>query len=117
MTGRIYHTCLEPAWLGSYGTESFGEDARPRPAAVIVNYTGLSEVTGTEPPTYSAVGTSDGIANYRTMERRINAIRANGTDAEIEVFPGLTHGFGLGTDTAAEGWLDRAAAFWEKQLG
>ena len=87
------------AWLGSYGTESFGEDAYPRPAAVFVNYTGLSEVYGNEPPTYSAVGTSDGIASYRTMERRINAIQANGTDAEIEVFHGLSHGFGLGTGT------------------
>ena len=38
------------AWLGSYGTESFGEDAYPRPAAVFVNYTGLSEVYGNAPP-------------------------------------------------------------------
>ncbi|MCR5583731.1 MAG: hypothetical protein K6F70_09045 [Eggerthellaceae bacterium] len=38
------------------------------------------------------------------------------TDAQIEVFGGLLHGFGLGTGTAAEGWLDRALAFWERQL-
>lgn len=56
------------AWLGSYGTESFGEQAYPRPAAVIMQYTGLSEVTGNEPPTYNCVGTSDGIASYRVME-------------------------------------------------
>lgn len=104
------------AWLGSYGTESFGEDAYPRPAAVFVNYTGLSEVYGNEPPTYSAVGTNDGIAYYRTIERRINAIRANGTDAEIEVFNGLSHGFGLGTGTVAEGWIDRAVEFWERNM-
>jgi acetyl esterase/lipase len=83
---------------------------------VIVNYTGLSEVTGYEPPTYSAVGTNDDIASYRTIERRINAIRANGTDAEIEVFNGLSHGFGLGTGTVAEGWIDRAVAFWERNM-
>jgi hypothetical protein len=104
------------AWLGSYGTESFGEDAYPRPAAVFVNYTGLSEVYGNEPPTYSAVGTNDGIASYRTIERRINAIQANGTDAEIEVFNGLSHGFGLGTGTVAEGWIDRAVEFWERNM-
>ena len=104
------------AWLGSYGTESFGEDAYPRPAAVFVNYTGLSEVYGNEPPTYSAVGTIDGIASYRTMERRVNAIKANGTDAEIEVFNGLSHGFGLGTGTVAEGWIDRAVEFWERNM-
>ncbi|MBP3902414.1 MAG: hypothetical protein J6D53_13335, partial [Blautia sp.] len=104
------------AWLGSYGTESFGEDAYPRPAAVFVNYTGLSEVYGNEPPTYSAVGTNDGIASYRTMERRISKIEANGTDAEIEIFNGLSHGFGLGTGTVAEGWIDRAVEFWERNM-
>lgn len=104
------------AWLGSYGTEGFGEQAYPRPAAVIMQYTGLSEVYGNEPPTYNCVGTSDGIASWRTMERRIKAIRARGTDAVIEVFPGLPHGFGLGVGTVAEGWLDNAAAFWGRQL-
>ena len=81
-----------------------------------MQYTGLSEVNGNEPPTYNCVGTDDGIASYRTMQRRIAAIRAHGTDAEIEVFPGLSHGFGLGTGTVAEGWLDRATAFWERQF-
>ena len=96
--------------------ESFGEKEYPRPAAVIVNYTGLSEVSGNEPPTYSAVGTSDYIADYRTMERRIEAIQRNVTDAQIEVFKGLSHGFGLGTGTAAEGWIDHAIAFWERNM-
>lgn len=104
------------AWLGSYGTKAFGEEAYPRPAAVIMQYTGLSEVTGDEPPTYNCVGTSDGIAYYRTMEERIRRIQSQGTDAEIEVFEGLPHGFALGEETAAEGWIDNAAAFWEKQM-
>ena len=43
-------------------------------------------------------------------------IRAQGTDAEIEVFDGLPHGFGLGEGTVAEGWIDRAVAFWERQM-
>lgn len=104
------------AWLGSNGTESYGEEAYPRPAAVIMQYTALTDVTGSEPPTYNCVGTSDGIADYRIMENRIEQIRNNGTDAEIEVFEGLPYGFGLGTGTVAEGWLDNAAAFWEEQM-
>ncbi len=103
------------AWLGSLGTEYFGEQSYPRPAAVIMQYTGLSEVYGNEPPTYNCVGTNDGIASFKTMERRINAIKANGTDAQIEVFRGLGHGFGLGQGTVAEGWIDNAVKFWEKQ--
>lgn len=104
------------AWLGSYGTAAFGEEDYPRPGAVIMQYTGLSEVYGNEPPTYNCVGTNDGIASYRTMERRITTIQANGTDAMIEVFPGLSHGFGLGTGTVAEGWIKNAVSFWERNM-
>lgn len=102
------------AWLGSYGTEYFSEDSYPGPGAVIMQYTGLSEVYGNEPPTYNCVRTNDGIVSYQTMTSRIEKIRNNGTDAMIEVFDGLSHGFGLGTGTIAEGWIDRAVAFWER---
>lgn len=102
-------------WVGTYGTESFGGRRYPRPAAIVTAYTGLSETTGKEPPTYAIVGTSDGIANYRTMQRRIRKIRSNGTIAEIEVFRELSHGFGTGEGTVAEGWLQRAERFWLRQ--
>ena len=104
------------AYLGSYGTAAFGEKDCPRPGAVIMQYTGHSEVLGAEPPTYACVGANDWIASYSVMERRIERIRRNGADAEIEVFEGLPHGFGLGAGTAAEGWLDRAVEFWERQM-
>jgi len=104
------------AWLGAYGTSAFGEKQYPKPAAVIMQYTGLSEVTGDEPPTYACVGTSDGIASYRSMERYISRIKNNGTNAKIEVFDGLSHGFGFGQNTVADGWLDRAVMFWEDNM-
>ena len=50
------------------------------------------------------------------MKNRIDRIKANGTDAEIEIFQGLSHGFGLGEGTVAEGWIDRAVAFWERAM-
>ena len=102
------------AWLGAYGTESFGEKLYPRPSAVIMQYTGLNDVTGNEPPTYACVGTSDRIASYRSMRSYVDRIKANGTDAMIEIFTGLPHGFGLGEGTIAEGWLNNAVKFWEK---
>ena len=104
------------AWLGAYGTSAFGEKEYPKPAAVIMQYTGLSEVTGDEPPTYACVGTSDGIASYRSMERYISRIKNNVTNAQIEVFDDLSHGFGLGQNTVADGWLDRAVMFWEDNM-
>ena len=100
----------------AYGTSAFGEKEYPKPAAVIMQYTGLSEVTGDEPPTYACVGTSDGIASYRSMERYISRIKNNGTNAQIEVFDDLSHGFGLGQNTVADGWLDRAVMFWEDNM-
>ena len=50
------------------------------------------------------------------MENRIERIKANGTDAMIEVFDGLPHGFGLGQGTVAEGWINNAVAFWERNM-
>ncbi len=103
-------------WVGTYGTENFGEKAYPHPAAVIVNYTGLSEVTGYEPPTYSAVGTSDGIASWRTMQERLATMSEMGIPTEFHSYDGLPHGFGLGAGTVAEGWINDAVAFWEDQM-
>lgn len=42
----------------------------------------------------------------------VSALRANGTSVEFKVFPGVAHGFGLGTGTSAERWIEDAAAFW-----
>lgn len=104
--------------FGDYGRLIFpvGEVAYPAPGAVIMQYTGLSEVTGNEPPTYACVGTRDGIAAYRSMENYISRIQADGTDARIEVFDGLGHGFGLGEGTVAEGWINNAVDFWEQNM-
>lgn len=103
-------------WVGTYGTKYFEEKAYLPPAAVIVNYTGLSEVTGYEPPTYSAVGTSDGIASWWTMKSRLDTMSEMGIPTEFHSYDGLPHGFGLGTGTVAEGWIDDAVAFWEDQM-
>ena len=105
------------AWLGSYGTAAFGEGDHPRPAAVIMQYTGHSDYTENDPATFACVGESDGIANWRTMQRRIEALDALGIPTEFHHYPGLPHGFGLGTGTVAEGWLDQAVAFWEENAG
>ena len=103
------------AWLGSYGPGAFGEEDLPWPAAVVLQYTGHAEYTPENPPTFACVGESDWIANWRTMERRLQALQDLGIPTEFHHYPGLPHGFGLGTGTVAEGWLDEAVAFWEAQ--
>ncbi len=75
-----------------------------------------TEEENMEPPAYACVGTSDGIAYYGTMQERIKQIQAQGTNAEIEIFEGLPHGFGLGEGTVAKGWFDHAVRFWEDNM-
>lgn len=101
------------AYLGTYGPAGFGGDPLPRPAAVIMQYTGHSEYSRNDPATYVCVGTNDGIASWRTMQRRLDAMAALGIPTEFHAYEGLGHGFGLGTGTAAEGWINDAVAFWE----
>lgn len=104
------------AWLGSYGPAAFGGDDLPQPGTVIMQYTGHSDYTENDPPTFACVGENDGIANWRTMERRIEALGNLGIPTEFHHYPGLSHGFGLGTGTIAEGWIEDAVAFWEAQM-
>ena len=104
------------AWLGSYGPAEFGGDDLPQPGAVIMQYTGHTDYTENDPPTYACVGEDDGIANWHTMEQRLEQLSALGIPTEFHHYPGLGHGFGIGTGTAAQGWVDEAIAFWEAQM-
>lgn len=104
------------AWVASYGTAAFGEKELPQPSAVIMQYTGHSEYSQYDPPTFACGGESDGIASWRLMKRRLVLLSDMGIDTEFHSYPGLRHGFGIGTGTVAEGWLDQAVAFWEKHM-
>lgn len=94
---------------------SFGMTEIPQAAAVIMQYTGYSAVSDQDSPTYVCVGTSDGIANWKTMQTRLQRLENMGIPTEFHAYEGLPHGFGLGTGTSAEGWIQDAVAFWEEQ--
>ena len=61
------------AWLGSYGPAAFGGEELPRPGTVVMQYTGHSDYTPEDPPTFVCVGDSDWIADWRVMQRRCSA--------------------------------------------
>jgi len=102
------------AAIGSHGVARFGGDDLPKPSAVVMAYTGHSDHSSDEPPTFVVVGEHDGIAPPSAMERRIAALRQAGTEVEYHKYRNLGHGFGLGTGTSAEGWIDDAIRFWGK---
>jgi len=102
--------------IGSYGTAAFGGETLPKPSVVVMAYTGHSEYSATEPPTFAVVGEGDGIAPPSVMEKRIAALRKAGTVVEFHRYRDVGHGFGPGIKTRAEGWIDRAVDFWERTI-
>lgn len=86
----------------------------PQAAAVIMQYTGYTTVSLADAPTYVCVGTKDGIASWKTMKSRLEHLAALGIPTEFHSYEGLSHGFGLGTNTVAENWLADAVNFWEE---
>lgn len=102
---------------GSYLRQLTGRSDIPQASAVVMQYTGYSDANRYDAPTYVCVGTSDGIASWRTMQRRLESLSALGIPTEFHAYSGLPHGFGLGTDTVAEGWINDAVSFWERQTG
>ncbi len=102
------------AYLGSYGPAAFGGKDLQRPNMVVVNYTGHSDYTPNDPPTFTAIGENDSIASPATMQRRIYNLQSLGIPTEFHLYPNLRHGFGLGIGTSAEGWINDAVKFWEE---
>ena len=91
-----------------------GRSDLPQAAAVVMQYTGHNETSQSDAPTYACCGTSDGIADWRMMQSRLNTLTNRyGIPTEFHSYSGLSHGFGLGTGTVAEGWINDAVAFWE----
>lgn len=104
------------AYLGTNGPAYYGGATLPRAGACVIQYTGHTDVSPNDPPTYSCVGTSDWIANWNTMQQRLARLSKMGIDTEFHKYQGLPHGFGLGTGTCAEGWIKDAVNFWVKQI-
>lgn len=104
------------ATIGSHGTASFGAAGLPKPSVVVMAYTGHTDVGPDDPATFAIVGERDGIASPSIMERRVALLRQAGTAVEFHQYSGLGHGFGLGTGTSAEGWVEDAVRFWAARI-
>lgn len=98
-----------------YLGELTGRSDVPQAAAVIMQYTGYTDTSKADAPTYACVGTSDGIASWNTMKNRLDRLKKLGIPTEFHKYQGLSHGFGIGTGTVAEGWISDAVKFWENQ--
>ena len=70
-------------------------------------------VTGVYPPTYIWCGDSDKTVPPENTRRMAAALEKAGVRYKCEIFPGVDHGVGPGTGTAAQGWLAHAVEFWK----
>lgn len=100
------------AAVGSHGPDAFGGAVQERPCCVVMLYTGHADYVASEPATFVAVGERDRISPPQVMRQRVNALAAAGTPVEFHVYSDVGHGFGLGTGSPAEGWIDNAIQFW-----
>jgi acetyl esterase/lipase len=98
------------------GVAGYGGGKMPKPSIVVIAYTGQSSFSKDFPPTFITVSADDGIANVAVVDKRVESLRNAGVEIEYRRYRTAGHGFGLGTGTDAEGWLDNAVRFWEKHL-
>lgn len=109
------------AWTTNeeFGYQSWG---LPKPAMQAPIYTMPENIAigGHIPATFMVMGTKDefyGVDGCAACKVFCAKLRETGIPAVFEEYEGVKHGFGLGTGTAAEGWVDRALNLWEEVIG
>jgi acetyl esterase/lipase len=98
------------------GVTAYGGGDLPKPATVVLAYTGQSSYASDFSPTFITVAANDRIANVKTVERRVENLKNAGVEVEYRRYQSAGHGFGLGTGTDAEGWLELAVQFWQRHI-
>lgn len=102
--------------LALRGFPAYGGDDLPRPAAIVIPYTGQASHSRDFPPTFIAISADDRIVDPQIVERRVRDLRADGVEVELRKFQRAGHGFGLGIGSDAEGWVEDAVKFWKAHL-
>lgn len=80
-------------------------------------YSVEKQVSREYPKTYIWQTEEDEAVPIENSRMMAEALWEQGVPCRYEVFPGTDHGWGLGTGTAADGWLERAVRFWEENIG
>jgi acetyl esterase/lipase len=98
------------------GIAGYGGNNLPKPSTVVIAYTGQSGYSENYPPAFITVSSNDGIANASIVDKRVENLKNSGVIVEYHRYKNAGHGFGLGTGTDAEGWLNLAVSFWKRQM-
>lgn len=68
------------------------------------------------PPTYLVHSKDDSGVHFQGSLYIEESLKAHHIPYEFDKVDGCDHGFALGEGSPAEGWIDHAIAFWEKQM-
>ena len=98
------------------GITAYGGGNLLKPATAVIAYTGQSTYSSDFSPAFITVASNDGIANVNAVEKRVENLKKAGVDIEYRRYQSAGHGFGLGTGTDAEGWVDLAVQFWQRHI-
>lgn len=98
------------------GVSAYGGVNLLKPVTAVIAYTGQSSHSRDFSPAFITVAANDGIVDVKRVDRRVENLRHAGVDVEYHRYQSAGHGFGLGTGTDAEGWLDLAVRFWQRHI-
>ncbi len=112
---------LAKLWGGDADKGWFALDL-PKPEVMFLQYGGhLPENYGTydchydmSPAVYALTAENDKTVTTEEIRNMISLYEDAGIKTYLDVRENGGHGFGLGTGTAAEGWLDVAVNFWKE---
>jgi acetyl esterase/lipase len=87
----------------------------PEPAVVVAAYTPpqYSKVSSSLSPYFITDAANDPQVSPSAVAANAAALKAAGVVVEFERYPSGGHGFGLGVGTPADGWFNKAVAFWQ----
>jgi dipeptidyl aminopeptidase/acylaminoacyl peptidase len=80
------------------------------------NIRAIPAFTSDDPAGFFMVGAEDWIVPVEHVRKRAEVMRVAGIDVECLVYENIGHGYAVGIGTVAEGWMDRAIDFWEKNM-
>ena len=114
------------ALILSYPVITMGEKTHPGSRKLLLEknaqpavqemYSIERQVTTHYPPAYVWQFDHDNLVPVENSAMIAEALQKQHIPCQYETFPGTIHGAGLGTGTACDGWLERAAAFWASQI-
>ena len=90
-----------------------------KPALAVIAYVYFEEnpkFDKDDSAAFFIVGKNDALVSWQNVKERADNLKKAGCIVEDHYINNLKHGFGVGKGTPAEGWIEKAVKFWEKNM-